>query len=94
MLDNSFKELVMANGINKADFTKVRDQWSLFLEGKQVNTSIIPKEVIDSWIRSKNNGVDPYALNSFPFESSRKKELDFFQDTLQKYHFSLKIFWN
>lgn len=90
MLDNRFNQLVTGNGINKAGFTKVRDQWSLFLEGKQVDSRIIPKEVIDSWTRSKNNGVDPYALNSYPFESSRKKELDFFHDTLQKYHFFFK----
>ncbi len=90
MLNNSFTQFIMANGFKKADFTKVREEWKLFLEGKEVNTQIVPREVIDSWTRSKNNGVDPYALNSYPIESSRKKELDQFKDTLQKYHFFFK----
>ena len=37
--------------------------WSIFMEGGVVKDRIVREEVLDSWMRSKNYGVNPYILN-------------------------------
>ncbi|MDD4238757.1 MAG: sigma 54-interacting transcriptional regulator [Desulfotomaculaceae bacterium] len=55
---------------------KIQDEWSKFIKGKPVNTSIVPRTIYDSWQRSMEYGVDPYSRNErFLSKEEIKKQI-------------------
>lgn len=46
--------------------------WVNFIKNGQINSSVIKPDVLDSWLRCKNNGMDPVKANTLPLISSRE----------------------
>lgn len=42
------------------DKNVIKKQWAAFQNGEEVDTSVIPQEILQSWIRSRQYQVDPY----------------------------------
>lgn len=78
--------LVQKEGINPNYFPKVLEEWEHFLEGEEVSSQIVPTEVIESWQRSRNNGIDPYSTNTHPVAPSTK-EYNNLQQIFKRYKF-------
>ncbi|NLP44877.1 MAG: sigma 54-interacting transcriptional regulator [Peptococcaceae bacterium] len=81
-----FFEAYKNKEVSASTFTKIRDQWGYFLEGREVDTQLVPREVFAAWQRSKEYGVDPYNLKSHPVDPSQKEYQDY-QQLLEKYKF-------
>jgi len=76
-------QMIQSGGVNSRYFTKVNDQWNRFQEGQEVNSSVVPKEYLDSWKRCRDYGLDPNDLTTHSIvESSKKKE--FFLNIVSK----------
>lgn len=44
----------------EAKFKKTHEEWMKFIEdGQTVDQSVVPGEILDSWVRSRENGVNP-----------------------------------
>jgi len=55
---------------------KTKDEWNKFIKGKPVNTDIVPRSIYESWQRSMEYGVDPYAINkSFLSKEEIKRQI-------------------
>lgn len=65
--------------------SKVKDELNYFLEGKEVNDHFVPKEIIDSWNRSKSYGVDPYDQNPHLLDPSQKIKPGSCLELIKKY---------
>jgi len=82
---------IIKQGSEKAYLQKCREQRELFLEGKPVDLQIVPKAVYDSWVRSKNNGVDPYEkIRHHPVDKGKSKEFAYLKECLERF----AIFFN
>lgn len=76
---------LISNGLEKNVLQKIKDERDRYIEGKPVDTKIIPLEIYKSWVRSQRNGVDPFGMNSFILDASRKKEKAAFEEWAQRY---------
>lgn len=81
---------IKSDGINPRYLSKVKDEFNFFIEGKEVNSNIVPEEIINSWTRSRSYGVNPYDQSDTIVDSSKKKELENFQDLIRRYEFYFK----
>ncbi|MEL1136685.1 sigma 54-interacting transcriptional regulator [Desulfitobacterium sp. THU1] len=78
-------------GNQKAYLQKCRDQRNLFLEGKPVDAQIVPRAVYHSWVRSRQNRVDPLAkICHHPLDKSMSNKLANFKECYERYYPFLK----
>ncbi|NLI91013.1 MAG: hypothetical protein GX434_02055 [Peptococcaceae bacterium] len=96
-------QLIRSDDINLRYLSKVQDELNYFLEGKAVDDHIVPKEIIESWNRSRAYGVDPYDQNPYildPITKMNHKNLEefirkyeaFFQNTSGLFEFNDFVF--
>lgn len=71
--------------ISSTFLQKTKDEWNRFIEGKPVNTHVIPPEIYHSWKRSRSFGVSPWVLSQYKMDDSRKKELTNFRHLMNSY---------
>lgn len=85
---NDLVQMIQSGKINSQYFAKVGHERNRFLEGKEVDQAVVPREFIDSWQRCRAYGLAPYTLDYQDVDSTQKKEL--FQTMVRKYEFFLK----
>lgn len=83
-------QLIKNGEVDHKYLTKAKDERSSFLEGKEVDRTIVPQEVITSWKRCKSWDVYPYTNKVYVFDSSEKKKVNQFQDVISTYKFFFK----
>jgi len=65
---------------------QVMDQWKCFLEEKEVDPRVVPVEIINSWKRSREYGIDPWQTKPHPVDTSSQAYQNL-QSLLKKYEF-------
>lgn len=69
----------LANDFYEKINTQTREEWKKFIRGDLVDSNIVPPEVLDSWLRCRQMGIDP--LTPAEVKILEEKEL---QDLLRQ----------
>ncbi|MHB1127505.1 MAG: sigma-54 interaction domain-containing protein [Bacillota bacterium] len=85
MLMRDFIYCIINNSLNDDFEQKTKDEWKRFMQGKPVNTDIVPLEIYSSWKQSKLKEVDPIGKGPYLLDNTRTKELTSFRQMTRNY---------
>jgi transcriptional regulator of acetoin/glycerol metabolism len=50
---------ISANDFYEKLYIQTREEWKKFIRGDSVDSNVVPREILDSWIRCRQMGIDP-----------------------------------